>query len=92
MLLKGTGPDGKDFQMYFDKTSGLPVKQVATVVGFDGNEFVQQTTYENYKEFDGIKRATKIATMRDGQKFMEQEISAFTLLGKVDPKTFAEPE
>src|SRR5262249_10725168 len=40
--LKVTGPDGKDFTIYFDKESGLPVRQVARVVGFNGEEFDQE--------------------------------------------------
>ena len=36
--LKATRPDGKEFTIYFDKTSGLPVKLVAKMVGFDGQE------------------------------------------------------
>src|SRR5438105_3864101 len=42
--LKVTGPDGKDFTLYFDKESGLPVKEVAKVT-FMGNEFTQETTF-----------------------------------------------
>jgi hypothetical protein len=87
--LKVTGPDGKDFKLYFDKESGLPVKQVAKVVGFMGDEFTQETTFGNYKEFGGIKKATKIESKRDGEKFLEQEITEFKVLDKVDPKTFA---
>src|SRR5579871_5941414 len=34
--LKVTGPDGKDFTLFFDKDSGLPVQVVAKVVGFTG--------------------------------------------------------
>ena len=57
--IKVTAPDGKDFKLYFDKESGLPVKLVAEVVGFQGEEFTMETTYASYKEFDGIKKATK---------------------------------
>src|SRR5262249_55223757 len=42
-VLKITGPDGKDFKTYFDKESGLPVKQVAKVLDFMGQEFTQET-------------------------------------------------
>ena len=65
--IKATGPDGKDFTLYFDKESGLPVKSVAKVVGFQGDEFTQETTYTDYKEFDGIKKATKAESKRDGE-------------------------
>jgi hypothetical protein len=91
--LKVTGPDGKDFTLYLDKQSGLPVKTVAKVPGFmGGGEVTQETTYSDYKEMDGIKRATRTKVKRDGEKFLEQEISDFRILDKVDPKMFAEPK
>jgi hypothetical protein len=90
--LKITAPDGKDFKLYFDKESGLPVKEVAKVAGFMGEEVAQETTYSNYKDFHGIKKATKTETSRDGQKFIEGEVTEFKVLDKVDPKTFAEPQ
>ncbi|SRR5579883_1728346 len=90
--IKVTPPDGKPFTLYFDKESGLPVKLVARVVGFRGDEYTQETTYKDYKDLDGIKKATKIESKRDGEKFREEEITEFKILDKVDPKTFAEPE
>jgi hypothetical protein len=89
--IKVTGPDQKDFTLYFDKESGLPVKLVAKVIGFQGNEFTQETTYKNYKDFDGIKKATKVDSKRDGDDFIKSEITEFKALDKVDPKTFSEP-
>jgi hypothetical protein len=90
--IKVTGPDGKDFTLYFDKESGLPVKLVAKVVGFQGEDYTQETTYKDYKEFDGIKKATKAESKRDGEDFIKSEITEFKVLDKVDPKTFSEPE
>jgi hypothetical protein len=91
-VVKVTGPDGKDFTLFFDKDNGLPVKLVAKVAGFGGNEVTQETTFGNYKEFEGIKKATKIETKRDGEKFQEFEITDFKALDKVDAKTFDEPK
>jgi hypothetical protein len=90
--LKATGPDGKEFTIYFDKSSGLPVKLVAKVVGFDGQEYTEEQTYENYKEFGGIKKATKLEAKRDGESFLVSEITEFKILDHVDPKTFSAPE
>ncbi len=90
--IKVTGPEDKDLTLYFDKESGLPVKLVAKVVGFMGDEAEQETTYSDYKEFGGIKKATKIQTKRGGEKFLEQQISDFKVLDKVDGKTFTEPK
>ena len=91
-ILKITGPDGKDFTLSFDKESGLPVKQVARVVGFQGQEHNQETTFADYKEFDGIKKATKIEVKRDGEKFQTFELTEFKVLDKVDPEVFTEPK
>ena len=91
-VLKVTGPDGKDCKIYFDKESGLPIKLVAKVIGFMGEEFTQENTYANYKDMGGIKKATKIEIKRDGEKFMEQEITEFKAVDKLDPKTFDQPD
>jgi hypothetical protein len=92
IVLKVTGPDGKDFKLYFDKESGLPVKMVAKVVGFMGDEHTQETTYGDYKEMSGIKKATKVNAKRDGEKFIDATVTEFRTLDKVDPKTFEEPK
>lgn len=90
--IKVTAPDGKDFTMYFDKSTHLPVKMVATVRGFDGNDFAQETIFAKYKEFDGIKKATKIEIKRDGQPFIDEEITDFKVLDKADSEAFQEPK
>jgi hypothetical protein len=90
--VKATGPDGKEFTIFFDKESGLPAKLVAKVVGFDGSEFVQETTFDGYKDFDGIQKATKTSSKRDGEKFIDQEILSFKVIDKADPKAFTEPQ
>src|SRR5262249_33960166 len=65
VVLKITGPDKKESKMYFDKETGLPVKQVAKVNNFMGQEVNQETTYANYKEMGGIKKATKTIIKHD---------------------------
>ena len=90
-VLKITGPDGKDFRLFFDKESGLPVKQTARVAGFEGQEHDEEMTFADYKDFDGIKKATKIEFKRDGEKFQTMEITEFKVLDKVSPETFTEP-
>jgi hypothetical protein len=92
VALKVTGPDGKDFTIYFDKESGLPVKTVAKVIGFQGQEYTADTTFADYKDFGGIKKATKVEVKRDGEKFQNIDITEFKVLDKVDPQAFAEPK
>jgi hypothetical protein len=52
-VVKVTGPDGRDFKLFFDKESGLPAKMVATMAGPRGNEYIQETMFSGYKAFDG---------------------------------------
>jgi hypothetical protein len=91
-VVKGTGPDGKGFTIYFDKETGLPLKLTATVKGFQGEDFTQDTTYGDYKDFDGLKRATRVESKRDGNPFVKLEVTEFKALDKHDADTFAEPK
>ena len=90
--LKVTGPDGKDFTLSLDKETGLPLKLVAKVLSFQGDEYTSETTYADYKDFGGIKKATKVEMKRDGEAFQKWEVSEFKVLDKVDAETFAEPK
>lgn len=90
--IKVVGPDGKDFKLLFNKETGLPVKEIAKIIGFQGDELTQERTFSSYKEFDGLKVATKIEVKHDGEKFLEADASGFKVLSKVDPKLFAEPK
>jgi outer membrane lipoprotein-sorting protein len=91
-VLKITDPDGKDSTLFLDRETGLPVKQVARVAGRGGDEFTQESTFSEYKDFDGIKRATKVVITRDGNPYQEFTVTDFKVLDKVDPLTFTEPQ
>ena len=83
----------KEFKIYFDKWTGLPVKLVAKVPfsTLVSTRYAEQVTlFEGYKEMAGIKKATKITTTRNGRKFSEQTITEFKILDKVEAKTFTE--
>lgn len=92
--VKVTGPDDKDFTIYFEKETGLPVKAVSDEPDPEspGQEFTQETYFSDYKDFGGVKRATKVEIKRDGQTFIKIELLDVEVLDKVDDKTFAKPE
>jgi hypothetical protein len=92
IVLNVKGPDGKDFRLSFDKKTSLPVKVLAKAVGPMGDEFILARVYSEYQEFDGIKRPTKLVSTRDGEKFVDEKITDFKVLDKVDPETFTEPK
>jgi len=91
-VLKVTPPDGKEFRLYFDRESGLPVRLVARLLDFMGQEYSQDTTFGDYKEMGGIQKATRIESKRDGEKFLNQQISDFKVLDTVDSKEFEKPK
>jgi hypothetical protein len=89
--LKIVGPDGKDSKLYLDKETGLPVKQVAKINNFMGQEVTEEKLFSNYKEMGGIQRPGKIIIKHDGEKLMEMELTECKVLDKVDPKIFEKP-
>jgi hypothetical protein len=91
-VVVATGPDKKQFTIYFDKESGLPIRLTGRVVDSEGKEFTQDTTFEDYKEFGGIKVATKSRSKRDGEKYVDVEGIEFEVLDEAPPGTFAEPK
>jgi hypothetical protein len=90
--LKVTPADGKDFQLYFDKASGLPVRMVAKVLDYQGNEYTQETAFGEYKAADGIRHPTKITSKRDGEKYVDVQVGEFKTLDKVDAAAFEQPK
>jgi hypothetical protein len=90
--VKVNAPDGKDFTLYFDKESGLPVKMVAKFDTPQSGEISVETIYSDYKDFDGIKKATKITSTIDGKPFQNLEVTEFKVLDKVEADTFTEPK
>ena len=90
-FVKVTAPDGKDFTLCFDKETGLPVKEVTLLELPGGQEVKIETTFADYKEFGGIKKATKIKSSGFGGG-VSQEISDFKVLEKVPEDAFTEPK
>ena len=90
--IEGKGPDGKDFKIWFDKDTGLPAKLAAKTPGFMGDEAEQIALYTNYKEMGGVKVAGKRKTSRDGEKFIEEDVTDFQLLSEIPAKAFDKPE
>jgi hypothetical protein len=90
--IKVTARDGREFVLFLDKENGLPLKVESQVKDVrTGKDVKQEALYSDYKEVDGVKRAMKVVVNRDGKQFVEQEISDFKPLEKLDDKTFEKP-
>jgi hypothetical protein len=84
----------RDVTLYFDRDTGLlakaefPVKEVGGV----GNEQKQENYYSEYKTFEGIKHATKVAVFREGKRFVEAEFTEVRPLPGLEESVFSRPE
>jgi hypothetical protein len=82
----------KDIFLYFDKETGMLLmseRQAKDPMG--GEEYKQETRYSNYKDVDGVKRPFKVNILRNGEKYVEAEVTEFKTLDKLDDSTFAKP-
>lgn len=78
--------------LYFDKGTHLLVKHDRNggcPYGLRQDNFEEERTYSDYKEFDGIKRPTRVVVKRDGKVFIEMDRSEIQPLEKLDDAMFA---
>lgn len=85
-----SGKDLKDAKFYFDKGTHLLLKLEYEGLGPSGAKGKQEMALGEYKEFDGIKQPTKLVVSSDGTKFLEQMLTEYKTLEKVDDKDFAD--
>jgi hypothetical protein len=81
-----------DLDLYFDKNTGLPVRGSMRVKeGKNGMEATHSFTFDEYKEFDGIKLFTKVSFHRDDQRVFEMELDTIQLQEQLDDGLFKKP-
>ena len=83
----------RDINLYFDKKSGLLVKSERAIKDQmqGGKERNQERLLSDYKEIGGAKRAMKVTIKRDGEKFVDSEMTEFEQRDKLDAAEFAKP-
>jgi negative regulator of sigma E activity len=84
--------DQRDVDLWFDKESNLVVK--VSRISYD-SDAMKDAKYEaivtEYKDFGGIKHASKVQVNKEGKKFMDLEITDVKPVDKIDNKEFARP-
>jgi hypothetical protein len=83
--------DGNEFRLYFSKESGLLLKSERRMKDEGGKEVKQEVLYDKYKEVNGIQHAMKRTVLRDGKKFITEEISDYKPAETLDEKLFLKP-
>jgi hypothetical protein len=89
-VIKVTRRGYPDVRLFFDKKSGLLLKSArrATESGFT---FTKEHIYSDYKDHEGAKLPGKEVVTSNGSKLAEVSFSDYTLLRRIDDKTFEKP-
>lgn len=86
-------PDRRDVSLYFDKETNLLVKtETRSRNPFTMAEALQETTYSDFKEMNGMKQPTKIKVLMDGMPFMNAEDLVVKPVDKFDDALFSAPK
>jgi hypothetical protein len=82
----------RDVNIFFDKEAGYLVKTSSRAKDdMSGQDFNQDMFFLDYKDKDGYKVSMKMKIHRDGAPFLEQEVTEYKVLDKVDENDFAKP-
>jgi hypothetical protein len=84
----------RDVNLFFDKASSLLVKaeyQVKDVKGGGDKDMSQELFFADYKEFKGSKYPTKIHIKRDGNQYVEVDMTEIQPVEMIEEATFAQP-
>jgi outer membrane lipoprotein-sorting protein len=81
----------QDVNLYFDKKEHLLLKSESR--GRDPNmqEVNQEKIFLDYKEFDGIRAATRFIVNHDGKRFLEMDVTEQRHLPSLDASIFVQP-
>jgi hypothetical protein len=92
MLVQREG--SRDFNMYFDKKDGLLVKTEGQSKDFQqgGKEVSREIIYSDYKDYEGMKIASRMQMKQDGKDFLTGEISNVKVIEKLNDDVFTKPE
>ncbi len=71
---------GSQQTWYFDKESGLVLKQETRTANFEGEDTVTVTTFADYQTFDGFPIARKETSERDGKPSSTMDLIDFKVV------------
>lgn len=80
-----------EVEVYFDKSSGLPLKVSTRLQEPGGNEVEHSFLFTDYQEFGGLKHCTHLVFTRDGQQFLDLQLSDVQFSERLNADQFKEP-
>jgi hypothetical protein len=91
--IKVASKDHRDINLFFDKESGRLLKTERTVKDLDGGgqDVIQETINEEFKEVDGQPMPMKLTINRAGKLYVDAEITDIKFHEKLDDSVFGKP-
>jgi hypothetical protein len=89
--VKVTSAGHKDINLYFDKKTGLLAKDERRTLDDNKQEVTEETFYSDYQEVQGVKVPGKLLVNRDGNKFLEVDVTDYTFSDRIEETEFARP-
>jgi hypothetical protein len=80
-----------DIVLFFDKTSGLLLKEQWEQTNFSGHRIKEEVFFQDYKDFHSLKHPSKYAVYVDGKKHHVTEITEMEFPDKIDDAVFSRP-
>ena len=82
----------RDFSLFFDKQTHLLVKtEMRSFDAMKGEEITQEKFISEYRVVNGLKTAGRVVIHKDGQHFMDIEVTETKTFEKLDESNFAMP-
>jgi hypothetical protein len=81
----------RDINLYFDKQTSVLVKTESRVKDDTGQEVTEETFFGDYKEAQGGRYAMKLTVKRDGERYMEAEVTECQMAERLDDSVFGRP-
>jgi hypothetical protein len=87
-VVKATRTGYPDVTLYFDRDTGLLAKTEMAQRSASGKDVQVELFFSQFREFDGIKIATRTKALHDGKPFLETEITEFKAVKKLPEEVF----
>jgi hypothetical protein len=81
----------RDIDVYFDKENGRLVKTESWVLPPGKPPVVLEQVFSDYRDFDGVKMATKFTKYENKQRTSVEEITELTFVDQIDEREFEKP-
>lgn len=86
--------EGPVITMFFSKKTGLLLKYQTVVHAAEKGyeEVTEETFYSEFKEIEGVMIPMKASIKRDGEKYVESEVTSVKFPKEIDADLFAKPK